>query len=100
MKGDYTTAINLFSQALAIDSNFTLQSINAFYRIWKSRIYMIRQKNVSQAYEKRDQMPIQQKIYTNWVYASFFETPYEEIKYIRQLLEIDDQVTDFLFSLG
>ena len=38
-------------------------------------------------------MPLQLKIYTNCTYAYLFETPYEELKYYRQLLEFDDQVS-------
>lgn len=45
-------------------------------------------------------MPMQQKIYTNWVYAFIFETPYEEIKYLRQFQEIDAQLPIIYYSLG
>jgi tetratricopeptide (TPR) repeat protein len=52
------------------------------------------------AYKKRDQMPMLQNIYTNWVHALCFETPYEEIKYLRQIQEIDDQMPVTYWSLG
>jgi tetratricopeptide (TPR) repeat protein len=47
-----------------------------------------------------NQMPIQQQIYTNRAYALFFETPYEEIQYVRQLQEIDDQMPFNYYSSG
>jgi tetratricopeptide (TPR) repeat protein len=42
-------------------------------------------------HEKRNQMTMRQKIFTNYLYAIFFETIYEAMKYDRQLLELDDQ---------
>ena len=30
----------------------------------------------------------------------YFETPYEEIKYLKQLLEIDDQLPMLIINLG
>jgi len=52
------------------------------------------------AYEKRDQMPIRQKINTERIYAGYFETPHEEIKYIKQLLGYDDHDVVAYYSLG
>jgi tetratricopeptide (TPR) repeat protein len=45
-------------------------------------------------------MPMLQKIYTNWIYAFIFETPYDEIKYLRQFQEIDNQFPIIDLSLG
>jgi tetratricopeptide (TPR) repeat protein len=100
MKGDYTTAINLLSQALAVDSNFTFATVMLSFAYGNVGSYDQAKKLCLRIYEKRDQMPLQQKIYTNWAYAAFFETPVEEIKYLRQFLEIDDQEPLFYFLLG
>jgi tetratricopeptide (TPR) repeat protein len=100
MKGDYQTAVNMLSQATAVDSNFTFATIMLSFAYGNLGSYDLAKKSCLRIYEKRDQMPIQQKIYTNWAYASFFETPAEEIKYIRQFLEIDDQEPLFYFVLG
>ena len=45
-------------------------------------------------------MPIRQKLYVNWVHARFFETPNDEIIYLRELLEIDDQLPFAHYELG
>jgi tetratricopeptide (TPR) repeat protein len=45
-------------------------------------------------------MPMQQRIYTNWLYAFIFETPYDEIKYLKQFQEIEDQWPAINYSLG
>ena len=100
MKGDYPTAVNLLSQALAVDSNFTFATIMLSFAYGNQGFYDQAKKLCLRIYEKRDQMPMQQKIYTNWAYAAFFETPDEEIKYLRQFLEIDDQEPLFYFVLG
>jgi tetratricopeptide (TPR) repeat protein len=43
---------------------------------------------------------MQQKVWTNRIYANYFETPLEDIKYLRQLLEFDDQIPWPYFNLG
>jgi tetratricopeptide (TPR) repeat protein len=47
-----------------------------------------------------DQMPNQQKININWTYASYFGTPYDQIKYLQQLINFDDQMVTAYFNLG
>jgi tetratricopeptide (TPR) repeat protein len=100
MKGDYSTAVNMLEQALAIDPGFTFATIMLTFAYGNQGQYNQAKKLCLRIYEKRDQMPLQQKIYTNWAYAAFFETPDEEIRYIRQFLEIDDQEPLFYFVLG
>jgi tetratricopeptide (TPR) repeat protein len=51
-------------------------------------------------YEKRDQMPIAQNLHINWLYAMLFETPNEEIRYLRQELEIDNQLPAHYYELA
>jgi tetratricopeptide (TPR) repeat protein len=43
---------------------------------------------------------MKQKVLTNRAYALFFETPKEEIKYVKQLQEMDDQLPFNYYSLG
>ena len=52
------------------------------------------------AYKKREQAPLRLKILINKHYAFFFETPYEEIKCLRQLLEIDDIFPGNYYDIG
>ena len=51
-------------------------------------------------YEKKDQMPELIRIYADIVHAMYLETPYESIKFMRQLLEIDDQLPDIYTDIG
>jgi tetratricopeptide (TPR) repeat protein len=99
-KRDFPTAVKLYLQAIAIDSNFTFAYINLSYAYFNLRSYEQAKKWCLRIYRKESQMTMQQKIWTNRAYALFFETPYEEIKYVRQLQEIDDQLPLNYYSLG
>jgi Tfp pilus assembly protein PilF len=57
-------------------------------------------KLVLKFYDKRDQMPIQLKTKLEKCYAYCFETPFEEIKYLKQLQEFDDQEPRNYYNLG
>lgn len=100
MNTDFPTAVNMYSQAIAIDSNFTSATIRLSFAYGNQDLYDQAKKWCLKVYEKRDEMPMQQKIYTDFAYAIFFETPYEEIKYLKQLQKIDDQLPYTYFDLG
>jgi len=99
-KRDYSTAISMGSQAMAIDSNFVFPAVYLSIAYEELGLYEQAKKWCLKAYKKKDILPIQQQLYIDWVYALNFETPYEEIKYLRQLLEIDDQIPIAYFSLA
>jgi tetratricopeptide (TPR) repeat protein len=91
-KKDFPTAAKLYSQAIAIDSNFTVAAIKLSFALEYQDMYDQAKKCCLRVYQKRDQLPIQQKIFANVAYGEIFETPYEEIKYLKQALELDDQL--------
>jgi tetratricopeptide (TPR) repeat protein len=109
---DMLNAIKLFSQAIAIDSNF----FYAFYKVSiaylneamyvpvqlsdQVELYDQAKQWCQRVYEKIDQMPIHLKNLVSRLHAVCFETPYEEIKYLRQLQEFDDQSPDTYYLLG
>ena len=99
-KRDYSTAISTGSQAMAIDSNFVFPAVYLSTAYEEMGLYEQAKKLSLRAYKKKEKLPIHQQLYIDWVYALNFETPYEEIKYLRQLLEIDDQIPIAYFSLG
>src|SRR4030042_3506321 len=43
-------------------------------------------------HRKKDQMSIQEKIVADVLYSDYFETPYEKIKYLGLLIDLDDQM--------
>jgi len=99
-KRDYPTARNMFSQALEIDSNFTLAMLMLSTACINQGDWEEARKWSVRVYEKREQMPIKMQILTNQNHAVFFETPYEELKYLRQYLEIDDQNPETYYDIG
>jgi Predicted integral membrane protein len=98
--GDFPTSIKLFSQAIAIDSTFTLATLMISMAYGNQSLYDQAKKWCLKAYKKRDQMLMQYKILINWVYALNFENPYEEIKYLKQLQEYDDQLPFVYWQSG
>jgi tetratricopeptide (TPR) repeat protein/TolB-like protein len=99
-KRDYLTAVNWFSQSVAIDSNFNLAITNLSFAYAYLGELNQAAKLCLIAYKKIDQMPMIQKMYLNWAHAMYFETPYEEIKYLKQFEEFDDQSPVPYYFLG
>jgi adenylate cyclase len=99
-KADNFASYKIYLQALAIDSNFIEAALKLSIAYYNEYLFDEAKKWCLMAYERRDQMPLQLKIITNRVYAMLFETPYEEIKYLRQLQELDDLVPSYYYSSG
>jgi tetratricopeptide (TPR) repeat protein len=97
---DFSTAIEYYSQALAVDSDF----ISIYYLLslayYNYGNYDQAKKWCLSVFTKMDQLPLQYKIYANWVHALCFETPLECIKYLRQFQQIDDQSPGPYWSIG
>jgi tetratricopeptide (TPR) repeat protein len=99
-KNDLATAIKFYSQALAIDSNFTYATLHVAWSYRSLGQYEEGKKWCLKAYENKTPMSISHKIYTNFVYAVFFETPHEAIKYLKQIQEINDQWIHNWYNMG
>jgi tetratricopeptide (TPR) repeat protein len=99
-KSDFYTAMNWYLQTIAIDTNFADAYIMLSSTYQYQGIYDQAKKWSLRLYEKRDILPMYQKVYANWGYARYFETPYEEIKYLEQLRELDDQIPFNYYLIG
>jgi tetratricopeptide (TPR) repeat protein/TolB-like protein len=97
---DYSTARNWYLQALNADSNFTTAEIYIAVSCANLFLFDESKKWCMKVYKSRNLMPLNLKIMTDWLHAATFETPFEEIKYLKQLLEIDDQRPLQYFILG
>jgi len=97
---DYITSIRLHKQALAIDTNFTLAARMISTAYYNLNLFEEAKKWCLQIYKKREQMPYQEKISINRLYSMINETPYEEIEYLKQLQEFDDQLPTTYYNLG
>jgi len=100
IKFDYSTAAQWFSRVLEYDSSLTFATVLLSFSYAKHGRYEEAKECCLRAFEKKDQMPLQLQIWTDYIYALTFETPQEEIKYLRQLQEIDDQLPDFYYYKG
>lgn len=99
-KHNWYTAIEYLKKAIAIDSNFHYASIRLAQAYYALESYREGKKLCLQVYKKKDQMPMQLRLLTERAYSLYFETPYEEIKCLRQLLEIDDQAPYTYYGIG
>jgi tetratricopeptide (TPR) repeat protein len=99
-KSDFYTARNWYLQTIAIDSNLTDAYIMLSSAYQYQGLYDQAKEWSLRLYKKRDILPMYQKVYANWGYARYFETPYEEIKYLEQLRELDDQIPFTYYLLG
>jgi tetratricopeptide (TPR) repeat protein len=97
---DYPAAANLYLKAVAADSNLFLAITMLSWSYYCQDLYDQAKKLCLKVYDKRDQLSMSQRIYADWLYACYFETDYESIKYLKQLVEIDDQNPAVHYDLG
>ncbi|MGM0666450.1 MAG: hypothetical protein ACQETA_03945 [Bacteroidota bacterium] len=97
---DYTASRELFYKALEADSNFVAAVVKIAVSYGNQGIYEEAKKWSLKAWEKRDRMSRLEKLYTGWVYNIYYGDPYEELKYIRQIIELDDQIAAAYYILG
>ena len=98
---DWAASTNFYSQAVAIDSNFTFAALMLSYSYLNSGMYDDAKKWCLMLYNKRDQMSLQQKLMISWLHAGCFEINlYAQIKYLKQIMETDEQAPNFHFLLG
>jgi tetratricopeptide (TPR) repeat protein len=97
---DFPTARNMFLQALALDSNFTSVTLKLSVLYMNQGLYEESREWGLKAYSKRDQVSLKLRILIDKNHAFFFETPVEEIKYLRQILEIDDIFPGTYYDIG
>lgn len=97
---DYPTAGDWYLKALAVDSVFTEAACYLSVVYYNRGLYE-RGKNLClKVYSKRDLLPLRIKIMTTWLYALYFETIHEQIKNLKQYLEIDDMSSVQHYLLG
>jgi tetratricopeptide (TPR) repeat protein/AraC-like DNA-binding protein len=99
-RGDFDSAVEMFLLALSSDSTCVYPAISISWAYFLQGMFNEGKEWCLKAYAKRNQMSLQQRIYADIVHAYFFKTPYEAIKYTRQLREIDDQTPFSYYQMG
>ena len=97
---DYPVARDLLLRAFSIDSNLTYAAFLISWTYRNQGMYDEAKQWCIKIYEKRDQMSLLERTDVNRLYACLFETTFEEIKYLKQLVEIDDQNPKYYENLG
>ena len=97
---DYITARNMYMKSLEIDSSFTFALLKLSVVYMNQGLYEESRDWGLKAYKRRDLVPIKLKILINKNHAFFFETPVEEVKYLRQLLEVDETYPGTYYDIG
>ena len=97
---EMASAIDWFSEAIEADSNF----INAYVFLSYASLFAGDNSQArhwcDQAYEKRSGLPKEEKLVLDQLNAYYNETPHEEIKYIKQLIELDELNPFYYHQLG
>jgi tetratricopeptide (TPR) repeat protein len=91
-KSDFTTAIKWYSLALAVDSNFISAASNLSWAYRNLDMTDKAKEWCLKIYKKREMLSTVEKLYADFTYSTFYETPHESIKYLTQIQEIDDRL--------
>jgi len=97
---DYTTAIDWYLKSLAVDSTFEYAAIYLSVAYGIKGLYNEGKKTLMSIYYRSDRLPLNIRISVDWTYAQYFETPREQIRYLKQYLDIDDQGAFQFYLLG
>ena len=99
-KRDYTHAREMYLKVLEIDSTHVI-AMTSLASAYGNQGYFAEAKKWSlKAFVNRNNLSRKEKIMVDGIYAYYFETPFEVIKYYRQLLEVDDQNSIALYLIG
>ena len=99
-KNDFPTAEKCFSQALEFDSTLYAAMAKIAISYYNENKYEEGKYWCLKNYNNLDKLHFRQQIWAKFLYAIFFETPKERIKFLEQLLLIDDQQPLVYFDIG
>ncbi|MGD0340456.1 MAG: helix-turn-helix domain-containing protein [Bacteroidales bacterium] len=100
LRKDFSEAVDLYSRALALDSDFTMAASDMSYAFsYLGQLDQTR-KWFLWLYKKKDMMPPLQKIFVEYSYENNFGTPYQALKCLKRLQDYDKKGVNFHFLLG
>ncbi len=97
---DFPAAIEWLSKAIETDSGFINAYLTLSFTYSISGNDNLSKKWCNMAIEKRGELPLKEKLMLDHLNAYHFETPDEEIRYIKQILELDELNTTYWYLLG
>lgn len=97
---DYTCAIEMYNKAIEADSNFVSAMMNIAYCYGDIRNAALSKFWASKAYEKIDQLPYDMQLSVLAIKAMVDKEPIDQIKYLKQYLEIHPLSSQSLYTIG
>ena len=91
-KLDFSTASEWYKKAIDIDSCFYEATRMLIFSLAHQGLREESIKLLLKNHNERDQMSVQQKIWSDISYSQCFETPIEEIKHFKLLIALDDEM--------
>lgn len=100
MELNFQTAIEWLSKAIETDSNFVMAYGTLSYTFMISGNDKLAKYWCNLVYNKREGLPLKEKLMLEQLHAYYFSMPDEEIKYLNQILEIDELSPTYWYLLG
>ncbi len=99
-KMDDRTTLELLQKAIETDPDFI--DAYVFLSLYLTSLQQYKQAEavLDRAYVKRDQVSVREKLFLDFLHAYHHETPYEEIMFLREILEMDEMNVNYWFFLG
>ena len=99
-KGNWPGAIDWYLKALDVDSNYIDAMVSLSMAYGNQGMGEQSLNWILKLHRKRDNMSPIFQLWTDWQYASFFESLEVNIKILKQIQQIDDQAPDVYHILG
>ncbi len=100
MDMDMGQAVDWFTKAVEIDSMFINAQIFLAHAYHMYGAEALARQIVTQTYDYKGGLAVADKLMLEHLHAYFFETPFEEIKYSRQLVDLDEMNPIYWHSLA
>ena len=100
MNLDYQAATEWLSKAIECDSGFISAYVPLLFTYLTSGNDHLAKNLCNSAYKKRDELPLKGQLTLDYLNAYIFETPNDQIKYLKQFLEIDELNPTYWKLLG
>ena len=100
MNLDYQAATEWLSKAIDTDSGFISAYVPLLFAYLTSGNDKLAKDLCNMANKKRDELPLKGKLMLDYLNAYIFEAPNDQIKYLKQFLEIDELNPTYWKLLG
>ena len=97
---DQQAATEWLSKAIEIDSGFISAYVPLLFAYLTTGNDILAKNLCNMAYKRRGELSLKEKLILDYLHAYIFETPNDQIKYLKQILEIDELNPTYWKLLG